>query len=164
MKVYVRSLGRGVYASIAEGMLLALPPGTCRLADFAYDPPPQTGSQAAPSVSAWDDDGAAVVAWIRSGGYPATGREDLLRDVVSLWNVFPPDHSAWNTIATLLTTLAAMRDAPGTETPAFGALAGLLQHIEECASGAAGAEERAVAAVRRVAALVSPAARDLASG
>jgi len=130
------------------------------LADSAYDPPPETTARPAePADVGWHDNGAEIVSWIRSGGFPATAREDLLRDIVSLWNGFPPDHSAWDTIATLLTTLAAMRDAPGMETHAFRALAQLSQHIEECASGIAGAEERALAAVRRVAALVGPAAR-----
>jgi len=74
-----------------------------------------------------------VAGWIGSGGFPATGREDLLRDVVTLWDGFAPDHSAWNTTAALLSTLAAMRDTPETESPAFGALADLAAQIEGCA-------------------------------
>jgi hypothetical protein len=62
-------------------------------------------------------------------------------------------------MAALLTTLAAMRDAPGAESPAFKALSELAEHVEGCASGAAGAEDKAAAALRRVAALVSPDAR-----
>ena len=41
----------------------------------------------------------------------------------------------------------------------FQALAELCTEIEACGAGVAGAEERAVAAVRRAAALVSPGAR-----
>ena len=100
----------------------------------------------------------AVVEWISAGGYPASAREDLLRDVVALWDDFAPDHSAWNTMAALLAALAAMRDAPGAEAPAFAALSALTEHIEACTSGAAAAEEQAVGALRRVAAFVSPAA------
>jgi hypothetical protein len=66
---------------------------------------------------------------------------------------------AWNTMAALLTILAAMRDAPGAESPAFAALSELGEHLEGCASGAAGAEDKAAAALRRVVSLVSPAAR-----
>jgi hypothetical protein len=128
-----------------------------RLADSAYDPLPETRARPSePCAGAWDDNAAAVMAWIRSGGFPASGREDLLRDVITLWDVFAPDHSAWDTTASFLSALAAMRDAPAGETPALGALAGLATEIEACATGVAGAEERAVAAVRRVAALVSP--------
>ncbi len=130
------------------------------MAESSSEPPSKTSAQpTAPSDGAWDGNAAAVVAWLRSGGYPATGREDLLRDVVTLWDGFAAEHSAWNTVATLLTTLAAMRDVPGGETPAFRALAELTRQIERCASGVAGSEEHAVAAVRSVAALVSPAGR-----
>jgi len=134
------------------------------MADSAYDPTPETGTPPIEPSSdgALEDSAGAVMAWMRSGGLPATDREDLLRDVITLWDGFPPGHSAWNTTATLLSTLAAMRDTRRTETLAFAALADLVQHVEECASGSAGAEERAAAAVRRVAALVSPAARTLA--
>ena len=132
------------------------------MADSAYDPPPETGTPptAPQRDDVWDDNAAEVIAWVRSGGFPAAGREDLLRDVISLWNAFPPDHSAWNTIATLLSTLAAMRDAPGSETQVFRALSELTQRIEECALGVAAADQRAAAAATHVAALVSPAARD----
>jgi hypothetical protein len=109
-----------------------------------------------PSDDGWDANAVAVVAWLGAGGYPASARDDLLRDVVALWDAFGPDHSAWNTMAALLTTLAAMRDAPGAESPAFAALSELAEHIEGCAAGAA--EEKAAAALRRVAALVGPAA------
>jgi hypothetical protein len=128
-------------------------------------PPPESspdrrsGTTARPDAASddrWDANAAAVAGWIGSGGFPATGREDLLRDVVTLWDGFAPDHSAWNTTAALLSTLAAMRDAPEAESPAFRALADLAAQIEGCVSGATGAEERAVAAVRRVAAVVSP--------
>ena len=130
------------------------------MADSAYDPLPETTAlPTEPADAVWHDTAAEVISWIRSGGFPSTAREDLLRDVVSLWNGFPPDHSAWDTAATLLTAMAAMLDAPGVETRAFRALAELSQHIEECASGVAGAEERAMAALRRVAAFVGPAAR-----
>lgn len=143
-------------------MLFAPQPGSSALADSAYDPPPETGTPptAPQRDDVWDDNAAEVIAWVRSGGFPAAGREDLLRDVISLWKAFPPEHSAWNTTASLLGTLAAMRDAPGSETPAFRALSELSQRIEECASGIAGAEQRAVEAVRHVAALVSPAAQN----
>jgi hypothetical protein len=49
-----------------------------------------------------------------------------------------------------------MRDAPGRESQALRALADLAAQIERCAMGTAGAEERAVTAVRRVAAFAGP--------
>ena len=104
----------------------------------------------------WDANAPAVVEWIRSGGFPETAREDLLRDVVALWDGFTPDHSAWNAAAGFLSALAAMRDAPGRESQALRALADLAAQIERCAMGTAGAEERAVTAVRRVAAFAGP--------
>jgi hypothetical protein len=125
-------------------------------------PPPEPAPDRRPSTTArpdaasddlWDANAPAVVAWIRSGGFPATARDDLLRDVVTLWDGFGPDHSAWNAAAGFMSTLAAMRDTPGTESPALRALADLAAQIERCAMGAAGAEERAVTAVRRLAAL-----------
>jgi hypothetical protein len=71
-------------------------------------------STARPKVASddrWDANAPAVVEWIRSGGFPETAREDLLRDVVALWDGFTPDHSAWNAAAGFLSALAAMRDA-----------------------------------------------------
>ena len=103
----------------------------------------------------WDANAPAVVEWIRSGGFPETAREDLLRDV-ALWDGFTPDHSAWNAGGGFLSALAAMRDAPGRESQALRALADLAAQIERCAMGTAGAEERAVTAVRRVAAFAGP--------
>ena len=105
----------------------------------------------------WDANAPAVVEWIRSGGFPETAREDLLRDVVALWDGFTPDHSAWNAAAGFLSALlAAMRDAPGRDPQALRALADLAAQVERCAMGTAGAEERAVTAVRRVAAFAGP--------
>jgi len=101
----------------------------------------------------WDANAPAVVEWIRSGGFPETAREDLLRDVVALWDGFTPDHSAWNAAAGFLSALAAMRDAPGRDPQALRALADLAAQVERCAMGTAGAEERAVTAVTRLAAL-----------
>jgi hypothetical protein len=141
---------RGMVSAVSQ-LLDAPPPDSA--------PDPRSGKTARPNGASdvrWDANAVAVAGWIGSGGFPATGREDLLRDVVTLWDGFAPDHSAWNTAAALLSTLAAMRDTPETESPAFRALADLAAQIEGCASGAAGAEERAVAAVRRVAAVLSP--------
>ena len=142
------------------GYIRLAPTAPLRLIDSTPDPASSTRAHPIePSDDGWDADAAEVVAWIGAGGYPAGAREDLLRDVIALWDDFGPDHSAWNTMATLLTTLAAVRDAPGAETPAFAALSELTEHLEGCVSGAAGAEEQASAALRRVAALVGSAAR-----
>ncbi len=128
-------------------------------------PPPEPAPDRRPSTTArpnaasddrWDANAPAVVEWIRSGGFPETAREDLVRDVVTLWDGFTPDHSAWNAAAGFLSALAAMRDTPGTESPALRALADLPAQIERCAMGTAGAEERVVTPVRRLAALASP--------
>lgn len=142
------------------GYIRLAPTAPLRLIDPTPDPASSTRAHPIePSDDGWDANAAAVVAWIGAGGYPASAREDLLRDVVALWDEFAPNHSAWNTMATLLATLAAMRDKPGSESPAFAALSELAEHVEGCASGAAGAEDKAAAALRCVAALVSPAAR-----
>ena len=118
--------------------------------------PNSTARPKAASDDRWDANAPAVVEWIRSGGFPETAREDLLRDVVALWDGFTPDHSAWNAAAGFLSALAAMRDAPRRESQALRALADLAAQVERCAMGTAGAEEQAVTAVRRLAGLAGP--------
>jgi hypothetical protein len=54
----------------------------------------------------WEANRSAVAEWLASGGHPSSPREDLLRDLILLWDEWPEDDAAWEALATLLATLS----------------------------------------------------------
>src|SRR4051812_24821921 len=69
------------------------------------------GDQAAAvsdSDDGWTRRAGHMVGWMMRGGYRGTMREDLLRDVVTLWEDVPPDDPAWDAAAAALATCLSM--------------------------------------------------------
>jgi hypothetical protein len=95
---------------------------------------PATGDEA------WSRQAARVAAWMLRGGYPDALREDLVRDVVALWEELPPDDPAWDAAAVALATLADLRRAAERDAcsrAAIPACSGPLGAVHEHVAGRA---------------------------
>jgi hypothetical protein len=96
----------------------------------------------APAAGRWARNGEQIARWIALGGYPDTPREDLLRDVVMLWDEWPADAAAWDALGALLATMAAASPAVDREADGItGALVELAAAIEHRAASAPGAAD-----------------------
>ena len=102
----------------------------------------------------WAQNSGQIARWIASGGYPITTREDLLRDVVMLWDEWPAESAVWGALATVLATIPAGRPAKPTDAAAetiAQVFLDLAEAIEDCAADRPGAEDdahRAICALR----------------
>lgn len=102
----------------------------------------------------WAQNSGQIAHWIASGGAPYTSREDMLRDIVMLWDEWPAESAVWGALATLLATIPAARPARTTGAAPEGiarVYLDLAEAIEECAADRPGAEDdahRAISALR----------------
>ncbi len=98
----------------------------------------------------WTRNSDLITRWIASDGYPTTPREDLLRDIVMLWDEWPAESALWGALATVMATIPAGRSA---ETAGTGAeriaqvFLELAEAIEDCAAIRSGAEDDAHRAI-----------------
>jgi hypothetical protein len=113
-----------------------------------------TTARPSPVDPRWDQNSGQIARWIASGGRPYTSREDMLRDIVMLWDEWPAESAVWGALATVLATIPASRPAETTgaapERIAQGFL-DLAEAIEDCAANRPGAEDdahRAICALR----------------
>jgi hypothetical protein len=98
----------------------------------------------------WAKNSSEIARWIASGGPPYTSREDLLRDVVMLWDEWPAESAVWGALATVLATIPVGRPAETTAGAAEGvaqAFLELAEAIEDCAAFRPGAEDDAHRAI-----------------
>jgi hypothetical protein len=102
----------------------------------------------------WAQNSGRIARWIASGGAPYTSREDMLRDIVMLWDEWPAESAVWGALATLLATIPAGRPAETTGAAPeriAQVYLDLAEAIEDCAADRPGAEDdahRAISALR----------------
>ena len=104
----------------------------------------------------WRANGEAVARWIASEGYPDAVREDLLRDIVLLWEEWPGDESVWETLALVLGTCDHARRALASACGVAHAFRDVAAAIDDCAAGRYGAEAQAHRALRALVAELRP--------
>jgi hypothetical protein len=98
----------------------------------------------------WAQNSGQIARWIASGGPPYTSREDMLRDVVMLWDEWPAESAVWGALATVLATIPAGRPAETTDAAAervAQVFLELAEAIEDCAAPQPGAEDDAHRAI-----------------
>jgi hypothetical protein len=89
----------------------------------------------------WTRNGDRIARWIAAGGHPDTARDDLLRDIVMLWDDWPPEAVVWDVLATVLATIAAAPRAPARDSGGIAdALHELAAAIEDRAARGPGAD------------------------
>jgi hypothetical protein len=97
----------------------------------------------------WAQNSGQVARWIASGGPPYTSRQDMLRDIVMLWDQWPAESAVWGALSTMLATIPA--GWPETTGAAAEEIArvylDLAEAIEDCAANRPGAEDDAHRAV-----------------
>jgi hypothetical protein len=98
----------------------------------------------------WTQNSGQIARWIASGGPPYTSREDLLRDIVMLWDEWPAESAVWGAVATVLATIPASRPAETTGAAPeriAQVFLDLAEAIGDCAANRPGAEDDAHRAI-----------------
>ena len=97
----------------------------------------------------WTQNSGQIARWIASGGPPYTSREDLLRDIVMLWDEWPTESPVWGALAAVLATIpAAPAGMTGTAAGRIGQVfLELAEAIGDCAATRPGAEDDAHRAI-----------------
>jgi hypothetical protein len=108
----------------------------------------------------WAQNSGQIARWIASGGPPYTSREDMLRDIVMLWDEWPAESAVWGALATVLATIPAPRPAETTgAAPERIAqmFLDLAEAIEDGAASRPGADDDAHRAIRALRSLLQDA-------
>jgi hypothetical protein len=101
----------------------------------------------------WTRNGDRIARWIAAGGHPETSRDDLLRDIVMLWDDWPPEAVVWDVLATVLATIAA---APRANAPDSDGVAGALLELAAAIEDRAARDPGAEADIRRLVRALRP--------
>lgn len=143
------------YYQVMEAQPPYRPPLLCRERGWHRTCTPMTPFDHASTTSPsrvdprWTQNSGQIARWVAAGGPPYTSREDLLRDIVMLWDEWPAESAVWGALASVLATIPASRAETSRAAPERIAqvFLDLAEAIEDCAANRPGAEDDAHRAI-----------------